>query len=228
MKIIYACLIGFLLSCSSKTDNVDWSKVKRVEIGFYETYALNELRNNFINAFTYSTLSDSSHNSTMQLSALVHDYSPFELIVKASDKRKVDSILAIPEIRSKFPADLMFAYSKKPERMDNQTFFYLYLLKKPVERDDLISGKDILSAESSLNENTGSPIISLLFNVKGTKKFELLTSRNIGRTIAILVDHEVIFCPTVQDQISSGEVQIAGNFTKAESEDLTLALRAGK
>ena len=53
-----------------------------------------------------------------------------------------------------------------------------------------------------------------------------MTGANIGRPFAIVLDDRVVSAPTIQSQIF-GNGQITGSFTVAETNELSLILRAG-
>ncbi len=70
-------------------------------------------------------------------------------------------------------------------------------------------------------------VVRLLFDDEGTKLFGDLTSANIGKSIAILLDGQVISAPTVQTAITNGEAIISGNFTAEEAKALATRLNSG-
>jgi protein-export membrane protein SecD len=69
--------------------------------------------------------------------------------------------------------------------------------------------------------------VFLQFNEEGSKIFENLTSRNIGKPLAIYIDQVLISAPTVQEAISGGKAQITGKFTIDEAKALSRNLNAG-
>ena len=71
------------------------------------------------------------------------------------------------------------------------------------------------------------PQVGLEFNSEGAKIFEDLTSRNVGKRIAIYLDGSPISAPTVNGAISGGKAQITGNFTYNEAKQLVQRLNAG-
>jgi len=54
-----------------------------------------------------------------------------------------------------------------------------------------------------------------------------LTSRNIGKQLAIYIDQMLISAPVVQEKISGGKAQISGKFTVDEAKELARNLSAG-
>ena len=65
------------------------------------------------------------------------------------------------------------------------------------------------------------------FNSEGTKKFDEVTARNIGRPVAIFLDEFPVTFPRVQENISTGEAIITGEFTLDEAKKLSIQLNAG-
>jgi len=90
-----------------------------------------------------------------------------------------------------------------------------------------LSGKDLKSAQVVFDRTTGKPAVGLEFNSEGAKKFSSLTSENVGKPLAILLDNEVISAPIVQDVITGGSAQITGNFTLEQAKNLAIQLNAG-
>ncbi len=86
------------------------------------------------------------------------------------------------------------------------------------------SGKDLKSASAGYTQQGGSPII--LFTTKDPKKFYDLTSKNIGKPLAMFLDHHYLSAPTIQSPISS-DGQITGQFTEDQTITLANNLNAG-
>ena len=70
-------------------------------------------------------------------------------------------------------------------------------------------------------------MVLLQFDDEGSKIFEELTERNIGKPLAIYIDGIPISVPTVQEKISQGKAQITGQFTIEEAKTLARNLNAG-
>lgn len=58
------------------------------------------------------------------------------------------------------------------------------------------------------------------FDKETTKLWEYVTTENVGRAIAIVVDDKVLSYPTVASTITEGTAWITGNFNKKEIEEL--------
>ncbi len=91
----------------------------------------------------------------------------------------------------------------------------------------LLTGKYLKKAEVSFDQTTYKPLILIQFNDEGSKIFEELTAKNVGKPVAIYIDGVPISAPTVQETISGGKAQITGSFTTKEAQDLARNLNAG-
>ncbi|MFH1846917.1 MAG: protein translocase subunit SecD [Candidatus Omnitrophota bacterium] len=114
--------------------------------------------------------------------------------------------------------------------------FELKHMKTRDNRDEalLVSTVSNLSGDMLVNATTefsqqgfGQPYVSLELNKDGARIFADLTSRNIGRRLAVVLDGEVNTAPVIREAIPSGRAQISGNFSIQEAKDISLVLRAG-
>ncbi len=96
----------------------------------------------------------------------------------------------------------------------------------PLRKTDL-SGSDLSSAVVSFDPNTGSPVVQLMFDSAGKKKFGEITEKNIGRPVAIVLDNLIITAPTVNEAILTGDAIISGGFTQEDAKALSTQLNAG-
>ena len=90
-----------------------------------------------------------------------------------------------------------------------------------------LTGKYLQRAEIGFDQTTFQPLVLLQFDDEGSKIFEDLTSRNIGKILAIYLDGVPITTPVVQEIISGGRAQISGDFTIEEARALARNLNAG-
>ena len=94
-----------------------------------------------------------------------------------------------------------------------------------VKRTAGITGRDLRNARPSLDENN-QPAVGFSLNQQGADKFSQLTSQNIGRQLAIILDGRIQSAPTIEGRIYD-EGRISGSFTQQEVQDLSLTLRSG-
>lgn len=97
----------------------------------------------------------------------------------------------------------------------------------PYFQPTALTGKYLKQAALEFNPNTGAPYVGLEFNDAGAKLFEEITSRNVGKKVAIYLDNAAISVPRVQEAISGGRAQITGDFKAEEVKELVRRLNAG-
>ena len=90
-----------------------------------------------------------------------------------------------------------------------------------------LTGKYLKKAEMAFDQTTHQPLILLQFDDEGAKIFEDLTTRNIGKPLAVFLDYQLTQAPIVQDKISGGKAQITGDFTIQEAKDRVRELNTG-
>jgi preprotein translocase subunit SecD len=61
----------------------------------------------------------------------------------------------------------------------------------------------------------------------GAKILEQVTSQNIGKRLAVILDNNVYTAPKIQDKISGGHFRLCFQCTMDEARDLALILKAG-
>ncbi|NBN62215.1 protein translocase subunit SecD [Pannonibacter tanglangensis] len=96
-----------------------------------------------------------------------------------------------------------------------------------VEEVPLMSGEDLVDAQVSFNPQTNEPVVSFRLSTAGARKFANVTTQNVGRPFAIVLDNEVISAPRINEPITGGSGQISGNFSVESANDLAVLLRAG-
>ena len=69
--------------------------------------------------------------------------------------------------------------------------------------------------------------VSVTFDSKGASEFGKITTANVGKFMAIVLDGTVYSVPSINEPILGGRAQITGNFTTDEANDLAIVLRAG-
>ena len=68
---------------------------------------------------------------------------------------------------------------------------------------------------------------SFRFDNAGARNFAEITSANVGKPFAIVLDGKVLSAPVIREPITGGSGQISGSFTVQEASDLSALLRAG-
>ncbi|MBU1026651.1 MAG: protein translocase subunit SecD, partial [Candidatus Margulisbacteria bacterium] len=115
------------------------------------------------------------------------------------------------------------AYLDKLEVIkDGQVVDYRPIILKKVA----LTGGMLKGAWPGVDEY-GNPVIDIEFDGDGAKLFADVTSKSVGRPIAILLDKKIISAPNVREPIPSGKAQISGNFSIQEVQDMVIKLKAG-
>ncbi|HXK46920.1 MAG TPA: protein translocase subunit SecD [Deltaproteobacteria bacterium] len=91
----------------------------------------------------------------------------------------------------------------------------------------VLTGSMLNDAQGRISPSNNMPYVSLSFNPDGARVFERVTSENVGRRLAIVLDGKVNSAPVIRDAISGGKAIIEGHFTDEEARDLALVLRSG-
>ncbi|OGZ35375.1 MAG: protein-export membrane protein SecD [Candidatus Portnoybacteria bacterium RIFCSPLOWO2_01_FULL_43_11] len=101
------------------------------------------------------------------------------------------------------------------------------LVQDPYFKPTALTGRYLKSAQMDFNQQTFQSQVSLQFNDEGSKIFEELTQKNVGKPLAIYLDGAPISAPVVQEVISGGQAQITGQFSVDEAKQLVQRLNAG-
>jgi protein-export membrane protein SecD len=96
----------------------------------------------------------------------------------------------------------------------------------PVQKRVMVEGEDLIDAQNAFDQN-GQPDVNFRFNLRGGQRFGQVTSENVGRLFAIVLDGKVISAPRILGPITGGSGQITGNFTVEQADNLAVLLRAG-
>lgn len=99
----------------------------------------------------------------------------------------------------------------------------VYVVRKQI----MVSGENLTDAQPGFDSQTNEPVVNFRFDALGGRRFGQVTSNNVGRPFAIVLDGEVISAPVIRSAIIGGSGQISGGFTIQEASDLSVLLRAG-
>lgn len=100
-------------------------------------------------------------------------------------------------------------------------------VKYAIQSRVMLSGDMLVDAHTDFDQQNGEPVVAFRFNNAGARKFAEITSENVGKPFAIVLDNKVITAPVIRSPIIGGSGIISGNFTVESANDLSLLLRAG-
>ena len=96
-----------------------------------------------------------------------------------------------------------------------------------VKRLGGIRGDMLTNAQQTNNQQSNEPVVSITFNTEGGAKFARLTTENVNKPFAIILDGKVLSAPNINEPILGGSAIISGNFTTESANQLAIALRSG-
>ena len=96
-----------------------------------------------------------------------------------------------------------------------------------VKRLGGIRGDNLTGAQAGINQQTNENIVTISFDAQGGAKFAKLTTENVGKPFAIILDGQVLSAPNINEPIIGGNAQISGSFTAESANQLAIALRSG-
>ena len=97
-----------------------------------------------------------------------------------------------------------------------------------VNNTPVVTGQDVASASQGFDPDDNTPAVDFRLNGTGQRLFSKTTQENVGRRFAIVLDERVMSAPVIREPIYGGQVQISGNFTMEEANDLAAIIEAGE
>ncbi len=90
-----------------------------------------------------------------------------------------------------------------------------------------IKGDSLTDAMQTFEQQTNEPVVSITFDQQGGAKFAKLTTENVNKPFAIILDGKVLSAPNINEPILGGSAQISGRFTVESANQLAISLRSG-
>jgi SecD/SecF fusion protein len=148
--------------------------------------------------------------------------------INEKDTALLNKILQSPESLQQLPPDTKFYYGPAADlsKRKGAKIFHLYAIRTGGNEIAVLQNRDIESAKQDY-DLSGRPEINFRFSPTGARKWAQMTRANIGRYIAILLDHSVITAPRVNQAIEGGISSISGAFTVEEARMLAAQLNSG-
>tara|TARA_B100001989_G_scaffold253330_1_gene240042 strand:- start:10266 stop:13247 length:2982 start_codon:yes stop_codon:yes gene_type:complete len=214
-------------------DNI--SDISREESDLEELFTENSDEQQLSNNEIEDTLSqDITNNSSPLLGNLRTDLGG--LFYNIEDTLQINTIINNENVKKLIPSNIKFLWSVKSitsttdangqvNNIDGEVI-ELFIIRTSRGGNAPLTGEVITDARQDLDQSA-RPSISMQMNSNGAKEWRKLTSQNIGRRVAIVLDDFVYSAPFVQNEIPNGNSQITGNFTLEEAQDLANILKAG-
>lgn len=95
-----------------------------------------------------------------------------------------------------------------------------------VEDQTLMTGDAVADARVDFDQK-GQVEVTLKLSSLGQQTFARITSENVGRSLAIILDGIVYTAPRINEAIPNGSASITGGFTMDEARQIKVVLKAG-
>jgi preprotein translocase subunit SecD len=167
-----------------------------------------------------------SRNIVVELPGIKDAARAVQLIGKTArlEFRLVDEQRSVEEaLKGKVPEGAEVLYERKVNKQTGEVTRAPFLIRKQV----LLTGDALTDAEVRIGSQFNEPYVSIEFDREGARRFERITSENVGKRLAIVLDNTVYSAPVIRERIAGGQAQITGSFTFEEASDLAIVLRAG-
>ena len=178
----------------------------------------------------FSVLTPSIPQSENQVSSVIGT-------AKVADTAAVNKYLAMREVRALLSNEMKYAkflWDSKPFSAtitgtnENTDLIYLYGIKSNREDIAPIEG-DVIDDASQEYGQTGKPEVSMTMNAGGSRLWGKMTTENVGKFVAVVLDDYVYTAPSVNTAITNGRTSISGgSMTVSEAQDISNVLKAGK
>ena len=236
MKKLLLILFCFLIisGCNRKPADIG-----DLDVSFYETYDNNELFQGLeqANIFLKEILSENETDSALRglsfeefesenpLYALLYpnvnqqsgqlNSGPVLGSCNIKDTAALNAYLNDDTIKKFFPADIKFAYTVKSYNTDVK-FIQLVALKLNNRNSNQVDSCIIKKVKQNVDPSKFSADLSITLDSHGAKQLQIFTAKNIGKSVAIVLDGSVYsYYPIIQAEIE-GKFQITGNLEEAK------------
>ena len=157
-------------------------------------------------------------------------FAPYLGFIKTGDTATFNEYLNIENVKGQLPSNMRIAFGV-PEKNENgvkSDILPVYALKTIEGSDKARLEGDGVQQASQDYDDRGRPAIKMLMTKQGERIWADMTTENVGKPIAIVLDNIVYSAPNVINPITSGTSEISGSFTVQEAQDLANILQSGK
>jgi SecD/SecF fusion protein len=150
--------------------------------------------------------------------------------ISSKDTATFNEYLRIENVRSQLPTNLriVFGVAEKNDQGVKSDVLPVYGLKMPEGSEKARLEGDGVQQASQDYDDRGRPAIKMAMTKQGERIWSDMTTENVGKPIAIVLDDIVYSAPNVINPITSGTSEISGNFSVEEAQDLANILQSGK
>ncbi|HEX4469416.1 MAG TPA: protein translocase subunit SecD, partial [Gemmatimonadaceae bacterium] len=149
---------------------------------------------------------------------------PGEYLVESSSASKVESYLAMPEVKAAMPPGKEMLPSNDSTSLQGKTYKLFYM----VDAKPIVTGESLTDARPNTSPLEGT-IVQFTLDQSGGRRFKQETGRHVHDYMAIVLDKRVMGRPPIiQSAIgTSGQITMGQGRDIRDAQDLALVLRAG-
>ncbi|MEL6590431.1 MAG: protein translocase subunit SecD, partial [Bacteroidota bacterium] len=158
-------------------------------------------------------------------------FSPIIGQAAIGDTARINEFLKRDDVKEIIPVDMRFVWGFQPIVAEDGGTKYvnMYAIRTNEEGIPALEGDVVVNARQDFDpQNANQSVVSLTMNTAGAEEWGKITTANVGKFVAILLDDYAYSVPRVNGPINDGNTQIQGDFTIEEAEDLANVLKAGK
>ncbi|MDL2406644.1 protein translocase subunit SecDF [Rhizobium calliandrae] len=96
-----------------------------------------------------------------------------------------------------------------------------------VQKQPLLSNIDFADAVAVSNTQNNHGNISVRLTPEATSRFAQATADNLGKNVVVVLDDQVISAAVLKTAITTGDIDIPGDFTAQGAQDLAVMLKSG-
>lgn len=86
----------------------------------------------------------------------------------------------------------------------------------------------VQEASPSFDARTNAPLLNIRLDEASRRAFGEFTTENVGRTIVVYIEDDIVLEPKINEPIIGGHLQVSGEFTVENVNDLAVLLMNGE
>lgn len=181
-------------------NNIERLLIQKGKLAFFETYSRDEF---------YNLITNNSHLPSLLNTKNVENQSDVVGCASVSEMEKINDCL--DSLNMRLVCKLI--WNKQP----NDSIICLYALKSTPMSRPLLVNEDIESVNAIQNTEFNNYTIEIKLKPNVIDIWHQATIRNLNKSVAIVLDNQILSAPVVRSEINSGRCSITGNFDKSEA-----------
>jgi len=237
IHITSANILPAVLNVINSTGNIEFRQTYEIKEIFHYFSKVNDFLFKEIESVRSSVKNkNTNYNDTNPLFSVLqpnhgYDGELFEgsVVGYSCDTALVNQIFERKQVKDILPADLKLAWEYAAFKTENgKKYFNLHAIRISSRNGEASLNGSVITNAVAEKDQYGNYCINLSMNNSGSKRWAGLTSENLGRNIAIMIDNVVFCAPRVMSEIKNGKSQITGNYSEQEAEWIAAILKTGK